>query len=645
VITRRVLTLTATFALALAPLLSAAPQSAAASAPPGNDHGQSSALGASPSTVVGHSVSPDANTSAQNIYPDVRDPSLAANDRVAATASVSSRNITLHIDDPDDMAWADISNGSSGDETWLDRSYDGGQTWASGSKLGDTTIPSGDSEWRTMMYNIDNPSAGQVGVIRACGEAAGQSSIACTPWLSTPTVVQNIYPDGRDPSLAASSRVAATVSVWSRNITLHVDDTDDMAWADISNGSATDETWLDRSFDGGQTWASGSKLGDTTIPSGDTEWRTMMYNIDSPLTEQVGAVRACGKAGNRTDIVCTPWLRSTTHASDSRSASATALAQLWNPRTGNWSSNASYDWKDAIALTALIGYMQESGDSTYSYIIRQVYLHNILNNGSQVLTNFTDSFLDDTGWWGMAWLRAYDYTHNATYLQIAEADANYMAGYWDTGTCGGGVWWTTGEQQKNSVENELYLELNAELHNQVSGDTTYLQRAEAEWTWFSSTGLINSQNLVNDGLDLSNCQNDHNTQTWTYNQGVVLDGLAQLYKATGNAALLTQASKIATATTSLLATNGVLTEPGTGSQNCGSDDWTAFKGIFIQNLQAYATDANTSSFQSFMTNQKTAITADDTNGDGQSGYFWAGPLNNIGYGCQASALDAIDAAG
>ena len=456
---------------------------------------------------------------------------------------------------------------------------------------------------------------------------------------------QNIYPDVRDPGLAAHDRVAATASVWSRNITLHIDDPDDMAWADIANGSPTDETWLDRSYDGGQTWTSGSKLGDTTIPTGDTEWRTLMYNIDSPLTEQVGAIRACGKAGDRTDIVCTPWLRSTTHASDSRSASATALAQQWNPRTGNWSSNANYDWKDAIALTSLIGYMQKSGDSTYAYIIRQVYLHDIRNDGSQVLTNFTDGFLDDTGWWGMAWLRAYDYTNNTTYLKIAEADADYMAGYWDTGTCGGGVWWTTGAQQKNSIENELYLELNTALHNHLSGDTTYLQRANAEWSWFSSTGLINSQNLVNDGLDLSNCQNDHNTGTWTYNQGVIVDGLAQLYKATGNGALLTQASKIATAATTLLATNGVLTEPGTGSQNCGSDDWTAFKGIFIQNLQAYAADSGDGSFNAFMTGQKTAVVADDTNGDGQSGYFWAGPLNNSGYGCQASALDAVTAAG
>ena len=146
---------------------------------------------------------------------------------------------------------------------------------------------------------------------------------------------QNIYPDIRDPGLAANDR-------------------DDTAWAAVNIGSPGDETWLECSYDGGQTWTTGSTLGVTTILTGQTQWRTVMYSIDSPLAEQVGVVRACGKAGDRTDMVCTPWLRSTTHASDSRNSAATALAQLWNPRTGNWSSNANDDRKVAIALTALV---------------------------------------------------------------------------------------------------------------------------------------------------------------------------------------------------------------------------------------------------------------------------------------------------
>ncbi len=155
---------------------------------------------------------------------------------------------------------------------------------------------------------------------------------------------------------------------------MHVSDGDDMAWGSIDDGSPTDEVWLDRSFDGGQTWANGSKLGDTTIPSGDTGWRTLMYNIDNPSAQGVGAIRACGKAGNRVEIACTPWLRSTVHAATPAAASVTALMQYFNPSTGRWSSTLG--WQDANALTTLIGYMQRSGDSTYAYAISDLWNDN-----------------------------------------------------------------------------------------------------------------------------------------------------------------------------------------------------------------------------------------------------------------------------
>lgn len=35
----------------------------------------------------------------------------------------------------------------------------------------------------------------------------------------------------------------------------------------------------------------------------------------------------------------------------------------------------------------------------------------------------------------------------------------------------------------------------------------YLDWANKEWAWFNSSGLINSQNLINDGL-LSTCKNN-----------------------------------------------------------------------------------------------------------------------------------------
>ena len=454
---------------------------------------------------------------------------------------------------------------------------------------------------------------------------------SAAPAAAADITVCNVYCDTRDPALAPGDRVAATATVWSRQITLHLDDADDMAWANIAVGSPTDEVWLDRSFDGGQTWASGSKLGDTTIPSGDTSWRTLMYNVDNPSAHGVGAVRACGKAGNRTEIACTPWLRSTTHAGTPAAASITALMQYFNPATGSWSGGPG--WQDANAMTDLIDYMQLTGDSTYAYAIPLIYQ----DNGG---AGFTDSYIDDTGWWGMAWLRAYQYTGDSAYLQTAEYDANYMDGYWDTGTCGGGVWWSTSKTVKNAIPNELFLELNASLHNALPGDTTYLSRAQQEWTWFSGTGMINSQNLVNDGLDLSTCRNDGNP-TYTYNQGVILTGLSQLSLATGSSSLISTANAIATAATTRLVSNRVLVDP-CEPNGCATDGYS-FKGIFVRDLAEFARTTKTSAYNQFLGTQSSSILANDTDGDGQSGLQWAGPLDDLGYPNQQSASDALNA--
>lgn len=78
----------------------------------------------------------------------------------------------------------------------------------------------------------------------------------------------NTYCDARDPALAPQSRNPVTTTLFSRSIALHFDDADAMGWASIDNGSPGDEVWLDRSFDGGRSWSSGSRLGNTAIPSG-----------------------------------------------------------------------------------------------------------------------------------------------------------------------------------------------------------------------------------------------------------------------------------------------------------------------------------------------------------------------------------------
>ncbi|HVB45733.1 MAG TPA: glycoside hydrolase family 76 protein [Streptosporangiaceae bacterium] len=299
-------------------------------------------------------------------------------------------------------------------------------------------------------------------------------------------------------------------------------------------------------------------------------------------------------------------------------------------------------WQAAVALSTLETYQQTTGDTTYAFAV----LHAFLDHSGG---NFENSFNDDTGWWGLAWVQAYQIFHQHAYLAMAETIANYVHRSWD-GTCGGGVWWKTNAKYpggyKNAITNELFLELTAWLHNSIRGDTKYLRWAKAEWSWFDHSGMINSSSLVNDGLRLTKnrsvCVSNHAT-TWTYNQGVILAGLSQLYKATRNAGWLRVAERIGRAAIQRLTISGVLHEPCTGS-GCGNNtggDAQSFKGIFVRGLKVLAVTARTTQFSAFFKKQARSIETRDTNRFHQLGFRWGGPIVFLTSYSQASALDAI----
>jgi predicted alpha-1,6-mannanase (GH76 family) len=294
-------------------------------------------------------------------------------------------------------------------------------------------------------------------------------------------------------------------------------------------------------------------------------------------------------------------------------------------------------WQGAVALSTLETYQQATGDTSYSSAIRDAFEPN--KSGK-----FENQANDDTSWWGLAWLQAYEITGSKEYLAMAETDADYVHEGWDS-VCGGGVWWLRKPRAyKNAIANELFLELTAWLHNTIRGDKKYLRWAAADWAWFKRSGMINRSHLVNDGLS-DRCTNNHEP-TWTYNQGVILAGLAQLYAATKNPGLLTEAKRIARAAISHLTAGGVLQEPCTGTQ-CGSEAGgvvQSFKGIFVRDLKMLAVTAKTSRFNSFFRKQARSIEDHDTAKSQQLGMFWAGPAAGLTSYSQASAEDALVAA-
>lgn len=198
---------------------------------------------------------------------------------------------------------------------------------------------------------------------------------------------------------------------------------------------------------------------------------------------------------------------------------------------------------------------------------------------SRGYSGFVNNFYDDEGWWALAWIRAYDVTKKTEYLDVAESIFADMQGGVN-GTCGGGIWWSKDRTYKNAIANELYLAVAASLANRASKANSYLEIARNQWSWFRNSGLINNDSLINDGLTISangTCTNNGETE-WSYNQGVILGGLVELYRATGNSDLLSTASTIASAAMSALSKDGILHD--SCEPKCGGDG-SQFKGMIL----------------------------------------------------------------
>ena len=153
-------------------------------------------------------------------------------------------------------------------------------------------------------------------------------------------------------------------------------------------------------------------------------------------------------------------------------------------------------WQSGNTLEALANFVSLM-DSPMKYALHQTFANTDIFTGGNCFDGYQ--------WWLLAWLQAYSVQPDVNYLYRAADIFDYVAvNGWNDSVCRGGLQWCPNSTYKNAITNELFLLSSIRLHSYASQldrpPTFYLDWALKIWQWFLTSGLINGDYLVNDGL-------------------------------------------------------------------------------------------------------------------------------------------------
>lgn len=302
-----------------------------------------------------------------------------------------------------------------------------------------------------------------------------------------------------------------------------------------------------------------------------------------------------------------------------------------NEGVGEW-------WTGANMVEVTIDLMRETGDSQYLPVVTRSF-EQAAKSYPYADDDFLNEYYDDEGWWALAWIKAYDLLHDAKYLDQAKRIFTDMTGGWKADKCNGGLLWNKTKTYKSAISNELFLTVAARLHLRTPGDTTYLDWAKREWGWFSQSGMIEENGQIVDGVNGDTCE--IGGPPYTYNQGVIVGGLVELWRATKDESLLTAAEKIADgALANMTNATGVFIEKVCDPM-CGEGDGVQFKGVFARNLALLYEAKPKDTYRSFFIRQSDALWNDARSDANELGKYWQGPFDMAEAKRQSAGLDAL----
>jgi Glycosyl hydrolase family 76 len=147
-------------------------------------------------------------------------------------------------------------------------------------------------------------------------------------------------------------------------------------------------------------------------------------------------------------------------------------------------------------------------------------------------------YYDDSGWWGLSFIDAYQATHNPAFLQDARQAMLFIVGSgWDSKQ-GGGIWWDTFHHHKTIEPLAAAVMIGTRLYA-INGDRWALGWAQKLLTWANAHSFNTQRGLYQ--------RNATDNTVMDYVQGVMATANWELCKALNKPAMCTKAQQIANA--------------------------------------------------------------------------------------------------
>ncbi|KAJ3324115.1 hypothetical protein HDV06_000656 [Boothiomyces sp. JEL0866] len=264
----------------------------------------------------------------------------------------------------------------------------------------------------------------------------------------------------------------------------------------------------------------------------------------------------------------------------------------------------------------------------------------------------SNQYLDDRAWLALAALKAHDLNPTQEYIDHAAHEHQLMQQSWSE-KCGGGVLWTINGNYKNTIANGLYFELSSKLYLKTNNQF-YLNEAKKVISWIMNVAKLYDGKVFQDGITNIDSSCNINGGVYSYQHGVIISGMVNMFKATSDKNWLDQATQMALNSISSFSTNNVIHEYGgcdlAGTSNDCGNDGSLFKGIYVRGLARLLEVAGVNSQNSAIANLlanswNSLVNTDLFSSNPQNlvaGLNWAGNSQRRDAKAQVIALDLLN---